>query len=81
MEQFVTFIKKHGALGVLTLWLWYTNDRVEQLEDKLYDCYKEQAIKQGILKQEFKHTQQYAILPDKIKIKCQDLKITETKTA
>ena len=40
MEQLITIFKKHGALGVLTCWLWYTHSEVQDLKLRLYDCYK-----------------------------------------
>lgn len=48
MTDLLNAIKKHGALGVLAMWLWFTNTRVEKLEAKLYDCYEQQAISNSV---------------------------------
>jgi hypothetical protein len=31
-------IKKHGAIGVLVAWLFWTNLRLSEVEGKLYNC-------------------------------------------
>ena len=38
MEAWIKIIKQYGVTGLLTLWLWVTHNKVEQLEEKLYDC-------------------------------------------
>lgn len=47
MIEFVNIIKKYGVTGVLALWLWHTDNRLNKVEDALYDCYKEQSFRQG----------------------------------
>jgi hypothetical protein len=47
MTEFVAIIKKYGVTGVLALWLWHTDNRLNKVEDALYDCYKEQSFKQA----------------------------------
>ena len=47
MTEFVTIVKKYGVTGVLALWLWHTDNRLNKVETALYDCYKEQSFKQG----------------------------------
>lgn len=32
-------VKKHGVIGVLCAWLVYTNMRLTDVEEKLYNCY------------------------------------------
>lgn len=46
--QILEVIKKHGAIGVLALWLGYTHFEVQDLKDRLFKCleYREQ-ISQG----------------------------------
>lgn len=39
IEKFLQTIKKHGATGVLALWLFYTHTEVQDLKLRLYDCY------------------------------------------
>lgn len=38
INQFIDVIKKHGALGVLALWLTYTHFEVQDVKDRLYNC-------------------------------------------
>jgi hypothetical protein len=38
ITQFIDVIKKHGALGVLALWLTYTHFEVQDVKDRLYNC-------------------------------------------
>ena len=38
INQFIEVIKKHGALGVLTLWLTYTHFEVQDVKERLYNC-------------------------------------------
>ena len=40
MTEFVTIVKKYGVTGVLALWLWHTDNRLNKVETALYDCYK-----------------------------------------
>jgi len=41
MQSFdlAAIVKKHGVVGVLCAWLFYTNLRLNDVEDKLYNCY------------------------------------------
>lgn len=39
IDKFLELIKKHGATGVLALWLFYTHTEVQDLKARLYDCY------------------------------------------
>jgi hypothetical protein len=34
----IEIIKKHGAIGVLVAWLFWTNLRLSEVEGKLYNC-------------------------------------------
>ena len=43
MTELAAITKKYGATGVLACWLWFTNSRVEDLENKLINCYQSQA--------------------------------------
>ena len=71
MLQFVEITKKYGVTGVLACWLWMTNSRVEALESKLENCYQLQIMKGGNLQAKivYNNSVNYAILPDKLKIK------------
>jgi hypothetical protein len=39
IDKFLQIIKKHGATGVLALWLFYTHNEVQDLKIRLYACY------------------------------------------
>ena len=39
IDKFLEILKKHGATGVLALWLFYTHTEVQDLKLRLYDCY------------------------------------------
>jgi len=41
ITQFIEVIKKHGALGVLALWLTYTHFEVQDVKERLYKCLDE----------------------------------------
>lgn len=74
MTEIVEIAKKYGSTGVLACWLWFTNSRVESLEDKLIDCYRGQA---SIEQLDFSNRTNndnpiLAILPEVIKIKRED---------
>jgi len=64
MTEFVTIIKKYGVTGVLALWLWHTDSRLNKVETALYDCYKETSIKQATNTRIDLPERVYAILPN-----------------
>jgi len=64
MTEFVTIIKKYGVTGVLALWLWHTDSRLNKVETALYDCYKEQSFKQATKTRIDLPEQMFAILPN-----------------
>lgn len=44
ITQFIDVIKKHGALGVLALWLTYTHFEVQDVKDRLYNCLEKNEV-------------------------------------
>jgi hypothetical protein len=64
MTEFVTIIKKYGVTGVLALWLWHTDNRLNKVETALYDCYKEQSFRQATKTRIDLPEQIFAILPN-----------------
>jgi hypothetical protein len=64
MTEFVTIIKKYGVTGVLALWLWHTDNRLNKVETALYDCYKEQRFRQATKTRIDLPEQMFAILPN-----------------
>lgn len=39
LNKIFEIIKKQGATGVLALWLFYTHTEVQELKQRLYECY------------------------------------------
>jgi hypothetical protein len=64
MTEFVTIIKKYGVTGVLALWLWHTDNRLNKVETALYDCYKEQSYRKATNTRIQLSEKLYAILPN-----------------
>lgn len=73
MNELINTIKKHGVLGILTAWLWYTHMEVQDLKVRLYDCFEDNVqMKQGSVKNQIKGTRYFAVIPkdeinDKVK--------------
>lgn len=59
--KFIENIKKHGATGVLAMWLFYTHTEVQDLKARLYDCYGQE--KQSSVTNEISDNTCFAILP------------------
>lgn len=71
MTELAAITKKYGATGVLACWLWFTNSRVEDLENKLINCYEDQARITQVDMHNRHNTSDplVAILPEDIQIK------------
>jgi len=41
LDKTIEVIKKHGAIGVLCMWLVWMNLRLNTIEEKLFDCYED----------------------------------------
>lgn len=74
MTEFVTIVKKYGVTGVLALWLWHTDNRLNKVEDALYDCYKEQSFRQATRTRINLPEKLYAVLPNDKKTHKRNLK-------
>ena len=64
MTEFVAIIKKYGVTGVLALWLWHTDSRLNKVETALYDCYKEKSYRQATHTRIELPERLYAVLPN-----------------
>ena len=53
-------IKKQGATGVLALWLFYTHTEVQELKQRLYDCYGKG---KGMVQEPIADTTNFAVVP------------------
>lgn len=62
-------IKKHGALGVLTIWLFYTNERLNKVEQELYRCYDKMSAYNEVNKRYPKGLDYYAVIPKETSLK------------
>jgi hypothetical protein len=62
-------IKKHGALGVLTIWLFYTNERLNKVEQELYRCYDKISAYNEVGKRYPKGFDYYAVIPKETSLK------------
>lgn len=65
--------KKHGISVLLIFALVWMNNRLSNVEEKLYDCLEDraQARSTPMSKKQYKHVDPtYAILPDKLRIRC-----------
>ena len=58
MTEIVTIVKKYGVTGVLCIWLWHTDNRLNKVETALYDCYKTQTMRS--------YTSTSIILPERL---------------
>ena len=67
-NQILEIIKKHGAIGVLALWLGYTHFEVQDLKDRLFNCLegREYTISQGKKEEPIipKREDSLAVLPE-----------------
>lgn len=67
-----TWILKHGMSGVLVAWLFLTNNRLAEVEQRLYNCYEKQVIMRvGSTRENGKSeaNKLVAILPNELRIK------------
>jgi hypothetical protein len=65
--------KKHGISVLLIFALVWMNNRLSNVEEKLYDCLEDRAQFKSapVSEKHYKHIDPiYAILPDKLKVKC-----------
>ncbi len=75
LDKFLTLLKKHGALGVMTVWLFLSqkdfNTRISSLETKLFSCLGDKSVlsfTQGTQKIPIENPpKNYAIIPGRIK--------------
>lgn len=65
--------KKHGISVLLIFALVWMNNRLSNVEEKLYDCLEARAqmVSAPMSEKKYDHVEQtYAILPEKLKVKC-----------
>ena len=69
INQFLAVIKKHGAIGVLALWLSYTHFEVQDLKARLFACLDKQNEINQNNKAELNKQKSVGILPNEKKRK------------
>jgi hypothetical protein len=69
INQFLEIIKKHGAMGVLALWLSYTHFEVQDLKARLFACLEKENGIQRNEKSDPDKQKSVAVLPTEKKRK------------
>lgn len=61
METWLKIIKQYGVTGLLTIWLFITHTKVQQLEARLYDCFEDRTYRN--YQKDINSKQSFAIIP------------------
>lgn len=65
MTEIAVIVKKYGVNGILCICLWWMNDRLSAVEQKLYNCYENQVMQNHSANNTIHTTERIiAILPD-----------------
>ena len=65
---FLDLIKKNGVSGLLAIGLFYTNERLNKVEQELYRCYDKMRAYNEVGKRYPKGLDYYAVIPKEIAI-------------
>jgi hypothetical protein len=65
---FLDLIKKNGVSGLLAIGLFYTNERLNKVEQELYRCYDKMSAYNEVGKRYPKGLDYYAVIPKEIAI-------------
>jgi hypothetical protein len=71
-DNILRLARKHGALGVMAIWLSYTTYRLDVVENKLYGCFdelKQRPIAERTTDRFIEQTKLYAVLPSESKVR------------
>lgn len=66
---FLDLIKKNGVSGLLAIGLFYTNERLNKVEQELYRCYDKMSAFNEVGKRYPKSTNYYAVIPKETSLK------------
>ena len=66
---FLDLIKKNGVSGLLAIGLFYTNERLNKVEQELYRCYDKMSAYNEVGKRYPKGVDYYAVLPKQTVLK------------
>jgi hypothetical protein len=65
---FLDLIKKNGVSGLLAIGLFYTNERLNKVEQELYRCYDKMSAYNEVGNRYPKGLDYYAVIPKEIAI-------------
>jgi hypothetical protein len=66
---FLDLIKKNGVSGLLAIGLFYTNERLNKVEQELYRCYDKMSAFNEVGKRYPKGVDYYAVIPKETSLK------------
>jgi hypothetical protein len=66
---FIDLIKKNGVSGLLAIGLFYTNERLNKVEQELYRCYDKMSAYNEVGKRYPKGLDYYAVIPKETSLK------------
>jgi hypothetical protein len=66
---FLDLIKKNGVSGLLAIGLFYTNERLNKVEQELYRCYDKMSAYNEVGKRYPKGLDYYAVIPKETSLK------------
>ena len=66
---FLDLIKKNGISGLLAIGLFYTNERLNKVEQELYRCYDKMSAFNEVGKRYPKGVDYYAVIPKETSLK------------
>jgi hypothetical protein len=66
---FLDLIKKNGVSGLLAIGLFYTNERLNKVEQELYRCYDKMSAYNEVGKRYPKGMDYYAVIPKETSLK------------
>jgi hypothetical protein len=68
MTEFVDIAKKYGATGLLAVAVWWQNQRITDIEQRLHNCYEARIMENGRTSQSHEQIKRLiAVLPKREK--------------
>jgi hypothetical protein len=65
LETLLQVISKHGAVGVLAVWILTLHSEVKQMKNELIDCLKHEQITEKTNHKNERYERAYFVLPEK----------------
>jgi hypothetical protein len=69
LNVLLDLIKKNGVSGLLAIGLFYTNERLNKVEQELYRCYDKMSAYNEVGKRYPKGMDYYAVIPKETSLK------------